>query len=176
MRRTGGPTPARGPPRPRARRPLARRNRELSACPAAPDPAELRATFTPSSRRRPEDDATSTVPSCQQPDDVPPYPPLCSETFIAYSDWPDQNDGPLPLAAFAALDALRHPATAVDDVSEASAKELPRCSRGCYCGRTRSCASTRKRAARRAPTTMQCTGARAAHGQPLAHRRAPRPS
>ena len=36
---------------------------------------------------------------------------------------PDQNDGPLPLAAFAALDALRHTATAVDDVSEASAKD-----------------------------------------------------
>ncbi len=36
---------------------------------------------------------------------------------------PDQNDGPLPLAAFAALDALRHTATSVDDVSEASAKD-----------------------------------------------------
>ena len=166
MRRTGGPTPARGPPRPRARRPLARRNRELSACPAAPDPAELRATFTPSSRRRPGDDATSTGttqlrrhigrrPSCQQPGDVPPYPPLCSETFIAYSDWPDQNDGPLPLAAFAALDALRHPATGVDDVSEASAKELPRCSRGCYWGRSRFFSRSSLVASATCPTTTQ---------------------
>lgn len=36
---------------------------------------------------------------------------------------PDQNDGPLPLAAFAALDALRHTATSVECCSEASAKD-----------------------------------------------------
>jgi len=92
---------------------------------------------------------------------------------IAYFNWPDQNDGPLPLAAFAALDALRHTATAVDAVSEASAKELPRCSRGYYWGRPRF--FSRGSLVGSANTTTQYTDARAAHGQPLAHR-VPRPN
>ena len=95
---------------------------------------------------------------------------------IAYFNWPDQNDGPLPLAAFAALDALRHTATAVDAVSEASAKVLPSRSREYYWGRPRFFSRSSLVASAACPTTTRNTDARAAHWQPLAHRRVPRPN
>ena len=62
MSRTGGPTSGPWPGRDLGHVDLViRRNRTQIAGPAAPNSDDIRATFTPSSRRRPGDDGTSTA-------------------------------------------------------------------------------------------------------------------